>query len=127
MVQFLYFAFACPINRTLYSKQLDNIYLLGASGAVQIDSSGDRMSALQLKNVQNGKYIRVANFFSSKDQLEMLGGTITWPGGTKQVPLGRPKCGFDGELCAAPKKAGIEFLGMIELNRICGQSALIYL
>ena len=85
------------------------------------------MSALQLKNVQNGKYIRVANFFSSKDQLEMLGGTITWPGGTKQVPLGRPKCGFDGELCAAPKKAGIEFLGMIELNRICGQSALIYL
>ena len=46
----------------------------------------------------------------------MLNGTIIWPGGTQKVPLGRPECGFDGELCAPPKKTGLAHLSTVEVR-----------
>ena len=73
---------------------------LGASGRVVIDHNGDRTSALQFKNIQNGRYHRVFNYFNVEKRLVLLNETvIIWPGGTNQVPLGRPVCGFLGELC----------------------------
>lgn len=77
-----------------------NISILGASGRVVIDNNGDRSSALQFKNIQNGRYHRVFNYFSVEQQLVLLNETvIIWPGNTKQAPLGRPYCGFLGEFC----------------------------
>ena len=74
--------------------------LIGASGLVVIDSVGDRAAALQLKNIQKGKYRRVFNYFNSEQKLQPLNETqIIWPGNTLSAPLGRPECGFDGELC----------------------------
>lgn len=65
-----------------------------------IDGVGDRTSALQLKNVQNGRYHRVFNYYNEGNRLELLNETtIIWPGNTKTAPVGRPKCGFDNELC----------------------------
>ncbi len=65
-----------------------------------IDAAGDRSSALQLQNAQNGKYLRVFNYYTSDSRLEIINSTvIVWPGGTKTAPLGRPPCGFDRELC----------------------------
>ena len=79
-----------------------HLSLAGASGEVIIDAVGDRSSALQLKNIQNGKYHRVFNYYNSENRLEELENrtTIVWPGNTKTAPIGRPKCGFAGELCS---------------------------
>ena len=73
------------------------------TGTVAIDQSGDRMLSLQLRNIQNGiqkKYVRIADYFGMTGKLEFRkGSTIVWPGPTSDVPLGRPECGFDNELC----------------------------
>ena len=72
----------------------------GASGRVVIDQYGDRSSALQFKNIQNGRYHRVFNYFSLEKKLQLLNETVLlWPGNTNKAPLGRPYCGFQGELC----------------------------
>ena len=77
-----------------------------------IDGVGDRTSALQLKNVQNGRYHRVFNYYNEGNRLELLNETtITWPGNTQTAPVGRPKCGFDNELCptATDKQRKVNF------------------
>lgn len=72
----------------------------GVSGKVIIDQYGDRTSALQFKNLQNGNYRRVFNFYSIEKRLELLNETeIVWPGNVTTAPIGRPKCGFNGEFC----------------------------
>ena len=80
--------------------------LAGASGQVVIDTVGDRSSALQLKNIKNGKYHRVFNYYNSENRLEELMNktSILWPGNTKTAPIGRPKCGFASELCSTSRK-----------------------
>ena len=72
---------------------------------VVIDQVGDRKSALQLKNVQKGKYFRVFNYYTSTTDLKIINTTvIIWPGGGKTAPIGRPSCGFDNELCPVVQK-----------------------
>ena len=43
--------------------------------------------------------VRVANYFGTTGELQLLNQTIIWPGDTTEIPLGRPACGFDNELC----------------------------
>lgn len=69
---------------------------------INIDSVGDRTSALQLKNIQGRKYHRVFNYYNTYNRLELLNETvIVWPGKTKIAPVGRPECGWDSEFCPA--------------------------
>ena len=49
----------------------------------------------------------MANYFVDSHQLEILNNTVvTWPGGTTEIPLGRPECGFDSEFCPPEKGTG---------------------
>lgn len=80
-----------------------NYTFQGASGNVTIDQVGDRASALVLKNIQNGKYKRTANFFVSRNYLQVLNTTVIWPGKTTAIPIGRPTCGFNREFCPPPE------------------------
>ena len=55
---------------------------------------------MQLKNVRNGRYHRVFNYYNTDNRLELLNETvIVWPGNTQTAPIGRPECGFDWEFC----------------------------
>ncbi|XP_065649694.1 atrial natriuretic peptide receptor 2 isoform X2 [Hydra vulgaris] len=88
-------------GRAIVNNML-NTRFKGASGDVIINDVGDRKSALQIRNINNGGYERVANYYSSSDHLEILQDkVIIWPGKVTTVPLGRPKCGFDKEFCAS--------------------------
>lgn len=73
---------------------------------------GDRASALQVRNVKDSKYYRVANFFVDSSKLEVLNTTVNWPGKTTVIPLGRPACGFNSEFCPPPKSTGTYFCDM---------------
>ena len=82
-------------------------FFAGASGTVHIDQVGDRASALQLQNVQKGRYKRTANFFVTTNYLQMLNtSTVIWPGKTTAVPIGRPDCGFNNEFCPPEAETG---------------------
>ncbi|KAJ7381541.1 hypothetical protein OS493_040571, partial [Desmophyllum pertusum] len=48
--------------------------------------------------------VRVANFFGTTGELQLLNQTIMWPGGTTEIPIGRPACGFDNEFCKVDAK-----------------------
>lgn len=48
--------------------------------------------------------VRVANYFGTTGELQLLNQTIIWPGDTTEIPLGRPKCGFDNEFCKVEAK-----------------------
>ena len=74
----------------------------GVSGLVFIDENGDRAITLQMKNFQNGRMVRVANYFRHSEELEFINATTLWPGGSVVAPLGRPKCGFNREFCSSP-------------------------
>ena len=50
---------------------------------------------------------RIANFFGTTGELQLLNQTIIWPGGTTQIPLGRPACGFDNEFCEEAAKGTV--------------------
>eukprot|EP00794_Sanderia_malayensis_P016937 gene16937-18644_t len=103
--------YALALNKTLNQgksandgkavvENMLNASFTGKSGKVVIDSVGDRSSALQLQNVQNGQYMRVMNYYTNEGRLVMINETvIVWPGKTTTAPLGRPRCGFDNELC----------------------------
>ena len=94
------------------------VCILGASGEVLIDQYGDRSSALQFKNIRNGRYYRVFNYFSVERRLVLLNETvIVWPGNTTLAPLGRPVCGFLGEFCskAAETNGMAIFLAQIQM------------
>ena len=72
----------------------------GVSGPVGIDDKGDRVASYRIQSFLPGLQTkRVANFFGTTGQLELLNETIVWPGGTTKIPLGRPVCGFDNEFC----------------------------
>ena len=87
-------------------KQL-SLSFSGASGKVSIDHVGDRQSALVVKNVQNGRYKRTANFFTGSNLLKVLNDTVViWPGKTTDVPVGRPECGFLREFCPPDPATG---------------------
>lgn len=82
-------------------------FISGASGKVSIDHVGDRHSALVVKNVQNGRYKRTANFFTGRNLLRVLNDTVViWPGKTTKVPVGRPECGFNQEFCPPDPATG---------------------
>ncbi|XP_065051020.1 atrial natriuretic peptide receptor 1-like [Rhopilema esculentum] len=98
-------------NGTAIMQNIFGRQFYGASGLVIIDSVGDRAAALQLKNIQKGKYRRVFNYFNSEQKLQVLNETqIIWPGNTLSAPLGRPECGFGGELC---KKTNYSWLYIV--------------
>ena len=50
------------------------------------------------------KTVRVANYFGTTGELQLLNQTIIWPGGTTTIPIGRPACGFDNEFCEVKAK-----------------------
>ena len=86
---------------------------------VDIDPVGDRSSALQLKNIKDGKYHRVFNYYNTYNRLELLNETvIVWPGGTETAPIGRPKCGFDNEFCPTDAEKDRKFLLLRFVNRL---------
>lgn len=90
-------------NGRLIIQNMLNMTFEGESGRVVIDMVGDRASALQVRNVKDSKYYRVANFFVDSSKLEVLNTTVNWPGKTTVIPLGRPACGFNSEFCPPPK------------------------
>ena len=74
--------------------------LIGVSGPVGIDEKGDRVASYRLQSFLPGmSNVRVANFFGTTGELQLLNQTILWPGGATEIPLGRPACGFDTEFC----------------------------
>ena len=55
------------------------------------------------------------NYYNEGNRLELLNETtIIWPGNTKTAPVGRPKCGFDNELCptTTDKQRKFNFLSL---------------
>lgn len=79
--------------------------LIGVSGPVGIDEKGDRVASYRLQSFLPGmSRVRVANFFGTTGELQLLNQTILWPGGTTKIPLGRPACGFDNEFCEEATK-----------------------
>ena len=100
----------------------------GVSGPVGIDAKGDRVASYRLQSFLSGMQgVRVANYFGTTGELQLLNQTIIWPGGTTKIPLGRPACGFDNELCVEAAKGmkqsnmylavSISLFGLI--NNIC--------
>ena len=84
-----------------FPKQL----FTGVSGPVGIDEKGDRVASYRLQSFLKGmSSVRVANYFGTTGELQLLNQTIIWPGGTAEIPLGRPKCGFDNEFCKVEAK-----------------------
>ena len=85
---------------TFPTKQFGFQLFTGVSGPVGIDAKGDRVASYRLQSFLKGmSSVRVANYFGTTGQLQLLNQTIIWPGGTTQIPLGRPACGFDNEFC----------------------------
>ncbi|XP_065654311.1 atrial natriuretic peptide receptor 1 isoform X3 [Hydra vulgaris] len=80
-------------------KNMLNFTFSGASGKVRIDHKGDRSAYYQVQNVQNLQFKRVANYFTDTEKFVDTETRILWPGKTTEVPRGKPKCGFDNELC----------------------------
>ena len=79
--------------------------LIGVSGPVGIDEKGDRVASYRLQSFLPGmSSVRVANFFGTTGELQLLNQTILWPGGATEIPLGRPACGFDNEFCKEAAK-----------------------
>lgn len=77
----------------------------GVSGPVGIDEKGDRVASYRLQSFLSGMSgVRVANFFGTTGELQLLNQTIMWPGGTTEIPIGRPACGFDNEFCKVDAK-----------------------
>lgn len=90
-------------GRTLV-KYMTNRSFEGISGSIYIDEKGDRSLTLQIKNFQNGKMPSIASYFTKSGKLEFTSDVIPiWPGGSASHPLGRPECGFNGELCPSPE------------------------
>lgn len=58
------------------------------------------------------KTVRVANYFGTTGELQLLNQTIIWPGGTTTIPIGRPACGFDNEFCEVKAK-GMELMQLL--------------
>jgi len=82
------------------SRSMIGLEFLGVSGPVGIDEKGDRVASYRLQSFLKGmSSVRVANYFGTTGQLQLLNQTIIWPGGTTEIPLGRPACGFDNEFC----------------------------
>ncbi|KAL9957701.1 hypothetical protein ACROYT_G034630 [Oculina patagonica] len=88
------------VSRSMIGKQF-----LGVSGPVGINEKGDRVASYRLQSFLPGmSSVRVANYFGTTGELQLLNQTIIWPGGTTEIPLGRPKCGFDNEFCKVEAK-----------------------
>lgn len=84
---------------------LNCLLFTGVSGPVGIDEKGDRVASYRLQSFLKGmSSVRVANYFGTTGELQLLNQTIIWPGGTTEIPLGRPKCGFDNEFCEKTTK-----------------------
>ena len=66
---------------------------------MHITHNGDRTLSLQLRNIQRGKFVPVANYFTNDNRYERLNQSKIWPGGLSTAPVGRPLCGFENELC----------------------------
>ena len=58
------------------------------------------------------KTVRVANYFGTTGELQLLNQTIIWPGGTTTIPIGWPACGFDNEFCEVKAK-GMESMQLL--------------
>ena len=79
--------------------------LIGASGPVGIDEKGDRVASFRLQSFLPGmSLVRIANYFGTTGELQLLNQPIMWHGGTTKIPLGRPACGFDNEFCKEATK-----------------------
>ncbi|XP_055387784.1 atrial natriuretic peptide receptor 1 [Condylostylus longicornis] len=92
-----------PINGSDMVRRMWNRTFEGITGKIQIDSNGDRVTTYALldMNPETGYFEIVANF--SDNQLQFVEGkTIHWAGGRTEAPPDKPKCGFDGSLCAPP-------------------------
>ena len=77
----------------------------GVSGPVGISDKGERVASYGIQSFLSGmRGERIANYFGTTGQLQMLNKTVIWPGGTTKIPLGRPVCGFDNEFCKVAAK-----------------------
>lgn len=87
------------------SKSMIGQQFFGVSGPVGIDEKGDRVASYRIQSFLPGmKTVRVANYFGTTGELQLLNQTIIWPGGTTTIPIGRPACGFDNEFCEEKAK-----------------------
>ena len=68
--------------------------ILGYSGFVQLDSKGDRVPVLTLRNFINGEP-RIIHTFKDNSTLSPTL-TVKWPNGVRSPPRDSPPCGFDG-------------------------------
>ena len=90
----------CLLKKILFSPML-----IGASGPVGIDEKGDRVASYRLQSFLPGmSLVRIANYFGTTGELQLLNQPIMWHGGTTKIPLGRPECGFDNEFCKEAAK-----------------------
>ncbi|XP_070536363.1 atrial natriuretic peptide receptor 1-like isoform X2 [Ptychodera flava] len=77
------------------SQRLFNRTFQGIAGDVSIDENGDTYLNFMLRNVQNGTYVKVAEYYYSQDTYQNIGNTIVWPSGRTTPPSDRPACTED--------------------------------
>ncbi|XP_077994096.1 atrial natriuretic peptide receptor 2-like [Glandiceps talaboti] len=80
------------------SKRLFDRKFQGITGEVHIDKNGDRDVNYMLRNIQNGSYVKVAEYYYSRNTYEDIGRSIIWPSGRTTPPRDRPAC--TGEICS---------------------------
>ena len=75
------------------------------SGDVAINAFGNRVPVFVLSNRQNGQLKTIVEIDQTKPQSESVtyyNLSAVWPGGSTEVPLDEPICGFFGEKCVIP-------------------------
>ncbi|XP_033732964.1 atrial natriuretic peptide receptor 1-like [Pecten maximus] len=83
------------------SQNMHNLTFQGAGGQVYITENGTRDSGFVINNIQHGTYVPIAISSGTK-----MSGTTTffntaviWSNGVTDIPTGKPRCGWNGELC----------------------------
>uniref|UniRef100_A0ABM0M6S0 Guanylate cyclase n=1 Tax=Saccoglossus kowalevskii TaxID=10224 RepID=A0ABM0M6S0_SACKO len=78
------------ISRRLFDRNFTGLY-----GEAYIDHHGDRSLNYMLRNVQNGSYIHVADYFVSDGVYRDVSHSVVWPGSSQSPPQDRPSCSAD--------------------------------
>ncbi|KAL3836855.1 hypothetical protein ACJMK2_022266 [Sinanodonta woodiana] len=87
-------------NGSMIIDALINTSFSGMTGKVIIDTNGTRKANYHLHNIQNSHYVTIAVSNGSMGGMSHYhGADIVWPGGKLITPLGRPVCGWKGEMC----------------------------
>jgi len=115
-----------PANTTaLMANIFGSNFKNGYSGNVQLDSKGDRIPILQLRNFIGGEAKTIHTF---KGDTHLNGNIVVqWPGGVLSAPADRPKCGFDGQGCETKSNNSYLLAGVLVGSLLILGAFLLYM